>query len=214
MKQLTILFIISLLFTACKKEESEGRFYASYTATVTFYWNSTDFPTSYPANAHFSKLIGWSHGPNDTLMKRGTYATTGIKDMAERGQTSPLDNEIEEMGYTPVIGESLSTGTGELSIDIDVSIDHPRISLCTMVAPSPDWYVAAVSVNLFENELFVDKKTVNAYVYDAGTDDGTTFTSANSVSTPPQPITLFVDTPLGNGVTVKPVFAKVTFTKL
>jgi hypothetical protein len=43
-------------------------------------------------------------------------------------------------------------------------MEHPSITLATMIAPSPDWYIAVVNINLFENNSFVNQKTVEARV--------------------------------------------------
>jgi len=83
-----------------------------------------------------------------------------------------------------------------------------------MLAPSPDWYLGVIDINLLEDGDFVVQKTVDGLIYDAGTDDGTTYSSPNSDSSPKQPVTLFVDAPIGNGTTVSPAIATVTFTKL
>lgn len=79
-----------------------------------------------------------------------------------------------------------------------------------MLAPSPDWYVAIINQNLLENGEFVDEKTVDALTYDAGTDSGTTFTSANMPTDPKVPISVINTPPIGNGKTI----ATVKFEKL
>ena len=81
-----------------------------------------------------------------------------------------------------------------------------------MLAPSPDWYVGTVNVVLKEED-FVKEKTVNVLVYDSGTDSGTSFTSLDTVTTPQEPITLLVDTPLGDGTIISPVIGTATFVK-
>ncbi len=215
-----VLISISLcVFSGCKKDETQGRNFAKYKVTFSMNWNSQDFPVDYPSNPHFSSLLGWSHQINDSLFRVGTYATQGIKDLAERGKTTPLDAEINEriankQGYKLFIGSSLGNGTGEIEIEVEVSRDYPCVTLATMIAPSPDWYVAIINVNLFEKGYFIEKKSVAAHVYDSGTDDGLTFTSPDSVSTPPQPITAFVGPPLGNGIAVSPDIATVKFEKI
>ena len=187
--------------------------------TLSINWNSTDFPQDYPENAHFSKLIGWSHDTNQMLFKVGTLATAGIKNMAETGSTSPLESELDSLvelqqGLDSYIGSGLSTGTGDIELNIEVSNKFPAVTMATMIAPSPDWYIAFVNINLMENGSFVDTKTVDAHVYDSGTDDGTTYTSENAVTTPQENITLFVDSPLGDGSALNATIATVTFTKL
>jgi hypothetical protein len=59
---------------------------ATYKVTFEFNWNEQDYPNDYPSNAHFSKLIGWSHTPLNNFFKIGTIASTGIKNMAELAQ--------------------------------------------------------------------------------------------------------------------------------
>jgi hypothetical protein len=225
MKQFSQLLITLFLFTAfvsCKKDVAELQAtnpITRYQVTFQINWNNQDYPTDYPANAHFSKLIGWSHKVNTNLFKIGSLASQGIKVMAESGATTPLDNELaakiaNKEGLAYYIGDNLGSGVGSISQIIEVNNNFSSVSLATMVAPSPDWYLAVVDINLLENGEFVSQKTVVGHIYDAGTDDGATYLSPNSVSSPKQPISLFIDPPMGNGVAITPTIATVTFTKL
>jgi hypothetical protein len=220
------IFIFSLLiivlFSSCKKEEDEAIIYPEgirYKVTFDINWNSSDFPTEYPSNAHFSKLIGWSHPTNSTFFQVGTIASAGIQNMAEKGSTSPLDAEIKAKieagnGHQYVYGSGLGSGVGEISVEIIVNEENPAVTLASMIAPSPDWYIAVVNINLLENNAFVDTKTVDAPIYDSGTDDGLSYTSTDRASNPKVPISLFVDAPLGNGVALNATIAEVTFSKV
>ena len=223
MRHIGILSLIVLLFFACTDDEdmvpNEAIESTEYLVTFNINWNSSDFPINYPSNAHFSRLIGWSHDVNQSFFKIGTLASDGIKNMAETGGTSPLDDELKQLieegkGHKHFIGSNLSSGTGEIEIRVEVTEQNSSITLATMIAPSPDWYIAVVDINLMENNSFVDQKTVEAHVYDAGTDSGTTYSSPNDVTAPQNPITLFVDSPLGNGVELNATIASVTFKKL
>lgn len=239
MRHIGILSLIALLFFACSDEEdmlptgqgnrvptgqedmvqNEAEESTEYLVTFTINWNSVDFPTNYPSTAHFSRLIGWSHAADESFFKIGTVASNGIKNMAETGGTSPLDDELMQLieegrGYKQYIGSGLVSGTGEIEINVEVTEQYPSITLATMIAPSPDWYIAVVDINLMENNSFIDQKTVEAHVYDAGTDSGTTYSSANSVTDPQKSITLFVDTPLGDGVALNASIASVNFRKM
>lgn len=191
---------------------------ASYTVTFTMHWNGTDFPTDYPSNAHFSPLIGWSHPTTSTLFKIGTTASAGIEEMAETGGTGTLKTELEAKitageGFDFILGSSLGSGTGEITVDVEVNVANSSVTLVFMIAPSPDWYVAALNVNLYDGTHFVDSKTVTAAVYDSGTDSGVTFVSAEADTDPKGLISLFVDAPLGDGTDLSADFATVTFTK-
>ena len=231
MRYIGILSLIALLFLACSDENdmdsvvreemvpNEAAESAEYMVTFTFNWNSTDFPTNYPSNDHFSRLIGWSHEADESFFKIGSMASDGIKNMAETGGVSPLDDELkafidEGKGYEHYIGSGLSSGTGEIEILVKVTEQFSSVTLATMVAPSPDWYIAVIDVNLMENNSFVNQKTVEAYVYDAGTDSGTTYTSPNDVSDPQEPITRIVDTPFGDGLELNATIASVSFKKM
>ena len=111
---------------------------ATYKVTFEFNWNEQDYPIDYPSNAHFSKLIGWSHTPLNNFFKIGTIASTGIKNMAELGATVVLDEELAskieaDEGFDRVIGSGLSSGIGEISVELQVNEEHPSISLVTML---------------------------------------------------------------------------------
>lgn len=228
MKKITHLILLLSVFTtlnSCKKDVEELKTNVvenkvhRYNVTFQINWNSQDFPTDYPNNDHFSKLIGWSHIPNNNFFKVGTIASQGIEDMAELGATTPLDNELatkiaNKEGLAYYIGENLSSGVGTISQTIEVTKEFSAVTLVTMLAPSPDWYLGVIDINLLKDGGFVAQKTVDGLIYDAGTDDGTTYSSPNSDSSPKQPIALFVDAPIGNGTTVSPAIATVTFTKL
>jgi len=225
-KLLLVSSILSVtVFLSCKKDVKDlppnpkDLQTTNYRVTFNINWNSTDYPTDYPTNAHFSRLIGWTHEPNTEFFKEGTLASEGIRKMAELGATTPLDIEINEKiaakeGLGLYIGNNLATGVGQISIDVVVDKHHPSVTLATMLAPSPDWYLAVVNVNLLENNLFVNTKTVDGMVYDAGTDDGLTYSSPNANTYPRRAISYFVSAPLGNDTVVSPSIATVTFTKL
>lgn len=214
--------LIGLVFVSCSKSdgpiETGIESDATYTVTFKMQWNSTDFPTDYPSNAHFSPLIGWSHPATSDFFKAGTTATDGIKEMAETGATGTLETELKAKianneGLDFVLGSGLGSGEGEITLEIEVDATNSAVTLVSMVAPSPDWYVAALNVNLYDGSNFIDTKTITAAVYDAGTDSGTTFTSANIATDPQGLITLFIDSPLGDGTNLSADFATVTFVK-
>lgn len=217
-----MILALGLFLVSCEKEEGDpfgdvdG---LKYKVTFDLNWNPQDFPTDYPGNAHFSKLIGWSHEATSTFFQTGTMASPGIESMAETGGTDILAGELQTRissgeGLDATVGSNLSTGVGTIEVELAVDSDHPSITLATMVAPSPDWYVAVVNIELLKDGAFVDTKTVTAYVYDAGTDSGEKLTSPDEDTQPREPITLFVDSPFGDGATAFAPVGSVTFTKM
>lgn len=218
MKHLHILILsISILFIQCKKEDektSSNAIIATYEVTFDINWNAEDFPVNYPSNPHFSKIIGWSHSSTSNFFALESMASEGIQKMAELGTTSPLSDEINQKisdgeGHELIIGENLGSGVGKITVEVNVHKEHPSITLATMIAPSPDWYLAVVNINLLENQEFVKEKVVTASIYDAGTDSGTDYTSSNEITNPQESISKLSYAPLSNGT----VLSTVTFRK-
>lgn len=219
MKYLKLLLFIAgfILMLSCNKDDElpEG---ITYKVSFNFNWNSTDFPTDYPSNAHFSKLIGWSHNTTTTFFDVGTIASPGIESMAETGATETLESEINSRiskgeGHHLLVGDNLSSGIGTISAEIVVDENNPEVTLVTMIAPSPDWYVGAIHVNLFENGAFINSKSLTAHVYDSGTDSGVNYTSPNEDTSPKDSIAYFYQPPLGDGKQLPVNIATVTFSK-
>ena len=57
-----------------------------------------------------------------------------------------------------------------------------------MIAPSPDWFTGASSVNLAEEGAWVKSRTVVLPAYDSGGDDGTTYKAADRNTNPKKPV--------------------------
>ena len=189
-----------------------------YSVTFDINWSENLFPNDYPSNAHFSKFIGWSHKPNSDFFEVETLASSGIKSMAETGSTSPLDSEINTSvdnleGLKLFIGSNLSSGVGTVTMNIYVDGDNPSVTLVSMLAPSPDWYLGVIGINLLDGNKFVESKTVKAVVYDAGTDSGASYKSGNIATNPQEGISVLNSYPLGDG-TKDINMASVTFKRI
>ena len=64
-----------------------------------------------------------------------------------------------------------------------------------MIAPSPDWFVSARNINLYENGDWVEEMSVAAPLYDAGTDSGEEFDSEDEDTDPKEVISRVADAP-------------------
>jgi len=174
---------------------------ARYELTFVATWSAETHPTNFPAGAHWSGLIGMTHNENASIYMDGGLASLGIKSMAETGSKVNLTTEINQMvsdgnALFLVSGPGINPSPGSAKVEIVVEKKFPLISVTTMIAPSPDWYVAISGINLLENELWIDEIEVGSTAYDAGTDSGLTFTSANLVTDPPVNIFKIQDPPL------------------
>ena len=223
MNKFLLISVLGLCVTACgddnPPEPLAEPLSAEYTVEFSINWNAEDYPTDYPANDHFSTLIGWSHATSTEFFQVGALASEGIKNMAELGSTSALGDEINakianEEGLALIKGGALSTGVGVIEVNVQVSNEFSAITLSSMVAPSPDWYVAIVNVSLLENGSFVDEKIVPIEVYDAGTDSGSSYSSTNQATSPAEAISLLIAPPLGTGSGVSPMIGTATITRI
>src|SRR6185436_16943578 len=148
----------------------------------------------------------------------GALASIGIQDMAERGGTTRLTEEVNAAisagtAERVVSGGALATTPERVSVEFDVSQSHPFVTLVTMVAPSPDWFVGVSGLALFERGEWAQERRMELTPWDAGTDSGATFTSPDLASSPHQPIAPIVTAPLSPGGQVTPL-GTFTFTRI
>ncbi len=192
---------------------------AVYEVTFKGTWNAVDHPVDFPSGDHFSSAVGMVHKPEVSFFSQGELASQGVEDMAELGANGDLSDEIavlvnSEMASAFINGGGLGTGSSSTTFQIEVSEEFPMVSLVSMIAPSPDWFVAVENVVLFSDGNFVENLTVNAVSYDAGTDSGLSYTSSNSNTDPQENITIISQAPLGNGTDVDPAVAQFIFQKI
>ena len=162
---------------------------ATYDVVFTSTWSANTHPASFPAGPHFSGLIGGTHGAAVTFWAEGSLASDGIKNMAELGQKTPLDSEVEAAiqagtAHGLLSGGGISPSPGNVELTFDVNIDFPLVTLVSMIAPSPDWFVGVSSLSLLEEGSWVSSLAVQLFAYDAGTDSGVIYTSPDEATNP------------------------------
>ena len=176
---------------------------ASATYRVTFHtdWTQAAFPTMFPADRHFSGLVGATHNNSVAFWEDDRLASRGIQNMAERGQKTALLDEVavaQQAGHA----ESALSGGGIAATETDVVLEftitqtHPLVTLVSMVAPSPDWFVGVSGIALFQNGEWASERRFDLEPWDAGSDGGVTFLSADLPLTPRPPISRIVTAPL------------------
>lgn len=167
---------------------------ATYTVTFTGAWTVEATPGGVPDGVHFSPLIGGVHNADVAFLEAGGKATPGIESMAERGRTATLTEEIEAAGANALSVLRKESGPGATATDsfesVTVTADHPLITLLTMIAPSPDWFVGVFGLSLLDAEgAWIETLTVNLYPWDAGTEEGDDFSFDNAATVPHGTIT-------------------------
>ena len=158
----------------------EGKFTASALASG----------VSVPSGEHFTTLIGAVHNDSVTFWSSGGTASAGIEAVAELGTTDTFKSEITAamLNALAVIEQSIASGgTATATVDITLTTDHPLVTLLSMIAPSPDWFVGVSGLSLrnTSDDGWQPSLSVDLFPYDAGTEEGTEF-SLNNAATSPQ----------------------------
>ena len=167
---------------------------AIYNVTFRGLWTTAVTPGGLPGGAHFTRLVGGMHNAGVTFLRDGGRATAGVEFMAELGGTSTLASEVraaEPDALDVLLGSGNIRPTGSSTIDeVTLTTDHSRVTLLTMIAPSPDWFVGVSGLSLLDEQgEWIASLTVNLYPWDAGTEDGTEFSLSNPATTPQGVIT-------------------------
>lgn len=165
----------------------------TYQVTFASTWSEETHPTNFPAGAHFSGLIGATHKSDVTFWQPGSLASPGIENMAERGSKSPLNAEIagaivNSTAGTEISGGGIAPSPGSASVIFKATPEFSLVSLVSMLAPSPDWFVGVHNLDLCDSNAWVGTINVTLFPYDAGTDSGERYESPNSATNPSQPI--------------------------
>lgn len=177
--------------------EFEARFTLRFVAS----WSVATHTVNFPPDPHFSPLTGAVHSEQVVFWQSGQNASDGIEFMAETGGTELLLSEIQsaiDQGYalSSIEGSGIPLSPGETEVEFVITRDYPLLTVISMLAPSPDWFVGINSLPLLDNEgEFVESVTVELNLYDSGTDGGLRYTSADE-DIPLSPVALVNSFPL------------------
>jgi hypothetical protein len=178
---------------------------ARYRVTFNAEWSAANHPIDFPgASAHFSPLVGNTHSFAGQIWNNGAIATDVIELMAETGGTIILNNEINTSinsgGTESRVNGGGANNIDSISVEFTVSESHPFFSLVTMIAPSPDWFIGVHDLDLRDNGEWRQNFTMDLLPYDAGTQDGDSFTNPGGDTSPRQPIARITTNPFPNGM--------------
>ena len=188
----------SLFFlAACGGSSSNNPTSAIYDVTFAGTWGAISHPTMIPAGTfpnpksapHFSPIVIATHNSQVNLWERGQQASAGTEIIAETGNPTTFLEEADAAiaagtAHSVVRGAAPFISPGAQSVAIQVHSDFPKVTFLSMIAPSPDWFVGAHIESLLSDGSFVDTITVDVLAYDAGTDDGNSYQSADDDTQP------------------------------
>lgn len=199
----------SLLLTKkCSNPPSEASLSSTSSANyhVTFIgtWSKSTHPTHYPSGAHFAPISGAVHSPDVTIWKMGEKASNGFKLAVETGSPTLLQTEITALKSKAqhILGMPVKQSPGITEVLFAATPTHNQLTLVSMFVPSHDWFVGVHNLNLVKNSKWINQIVIDLPVYDAGTENGNTFSTIGTATKPQGNITPLVtpvaDTNFGN----------------
>ena len=157
-------------------------------------WSAQTTGVTPPGSAHFTTFIGGTHNSDYVVWASGSLASSGVESMAETGSTSGLESEVRAQIAAEDAGQvvkfnGVRPGTGMSTGEFTVTCAYPLVSFGSMVAPSPDWFVGVSSLSMLNSSMrWHSNIERELFVYDAGTEDGDSFSLSNPDSNPKTPI--------------------------
>lgn len=220
MKQLNIqmiwpaLLLLAGSFFSCNELPD---FPVEYRVQVRNVWSVDSHPVDYPQTARISPFLVFSHKQNTEAFVVGLPATDGIKQLAETGSLTILSEEVDIFrGGDRALDRSTGNGLVFIqtsSVRLGFNDAHHYLTFLAQVSPSPDWFLALKGLNLRDSQGWIDSMRVYPTVFDAGTDNGTTYNSPDFPQEPRNTVQPFTGSPLANNGTIAPL-VEVTIVRL
>ncbi len=155
-------------------------------------WSKATHPHDWPeGGGHMSGLVGATHNTRYVMFADGRTASSGLKLVAENGRATIMKAEFTEAMRRERIGQVLQADglkkvPGAIKLEFTATESHPLLSFVTMLAPSPDWFTGASAISLRKEGKWIKRLRVPLWVWDAGTDSGSSYLSANMETQPAQ----------------------------
>ncbi|NQU39469.1 MAG: hypothetical protein HQ523_05915 [Lentisphaerae bacterium] len=199
-KFITLCLLVSAVMLASSCDESTDNVVpppmpdasANYHVTFEGIWSAATHD-NFPPVPHLSGLVGGTHTAAAVIWAEGALASIGIKDVAERGARNSLQNEFNVLGTagsacSVILADGINPSPGSSMFTFTATLDCPLVTIVSMIAPSPDWFVGVAGLNLMEDGDWVESLVVTLDGYDAGTDSGASHNAADFPTVPPEPI--------------------------
>lgn len=169
---------------------------ARYKLELDISWSKATHPHDWPeAGGHMSGLVGATHTSRYVMFADGRTASSGLKLVAENGRAGIMKAEFTEAMRRDRVDQVLQADgvekvPGKIKLEFTAKESHPLLSFVTMLAPSPDWFTGVNAVSLRKEGEWVKRLRIPLWVWDAGTDSGSSYLSANMETQPAQSIRL------------------------
>lgn len=157
-------------------------------------WSAETHPNAFPTNAHYSGTVVATHSAEYSMWAPGVLSSPGMKRIAEQGGGDILAAEVQaaiEAGTAGTFSTlpAINNSPRSAMTRVPASSTHTLVSFASMIAPSPDWIVGAHDISLVDEQgNWLPEIVMDVLPYDAGTDSGVDFTSANLATDPFVPL--------------------------
>ena len=146
-----------------------------------------------PADATFGSVAFATHESTVSYFNAGEAASAGLKAFAETGSTELLVEEFAaQTNGANVYPTKKNGGTfpqGATAAQVfgshRASRGQDHLTFVASLSESPDWFVGARNIELRPGGVWIEELEVDLFAWDAGTDSGTDWDSADSVTDPP-----------------------------
>lgn len=177
-------------------EKCEACHEAKYELTIERLWSKHTHPKDFPIgwDTKFGDVIGASHYSNFSVWSYGEHAIDGMATLASHGATEDLEKHLmanNEQIRTIIKARGIAHPDiyGQTHAVFRVDSGSHLISLASQIYPSPDWFIGVSALELcLSNGSWVQQKEMNLYPYDAGVDNGPTYTSPDQPTKPAEAI--------------------------
>lgn len=164
---------------------------ATYRLTVLNTWTAADFPANFPGNDHWAMLGGGTHDPAQSFWSIGENSSSQMETMAEGGNAVPLRNQITSAGGSPLLWnywfcreDKNNLACGDRTVTFTVDSETSAITITSMIAPSPDWFIGVDALDLHPGDAWTPFLEVPLVMYDAGTEEGLIPNGSNPPTSP------------------------------
>lgn len=211
---LALLLVLVTGMISCNEQPD---FPVEYSVRVRNVWSVNSHPVDYPQTAHISPFLVFSHKPGTQAYVVGLPATDGVKQMAETGSLTLLYEEVDIFRGGD---RALDRSTGNDLVFLQTSTvrlgfndDHHQLTFLAHIGPSPDWFLSLKALDMKDSEGWIDSMRVYPTVFDAGTDNGTTYNSPDFPQEPRNTVQPFTGSPLASNGSIPPL-VEVTIVRL
>ena len=162
-----------------------------YKVILDYNWSARTHPVDYPQNAVFSPTVLASHNEYYNMWAPGSFASPGLQTVAETGAPADLVAEIKaSRNAYKYAAAPAPTEDGTTRVTLFVTArglaKQSYLSAASMLFPSPDWFTGFYNVNMCDERTGRWRRRSSGKLigWDAGTDSGKTFLSADEATRP------------------------------